>query len=499
MASPILLQDKFEGMWRDGSRDQVPKNKVWLMQNWIPGLGAAGTGSATGLAAPLRKRGAWSYEGDELTTLDAAATVPKRVFWAAFDIAQQGDANTQLLAWDNNGKFFDLTSEVDRGDTTVPLHTPIFFRELVIWTSGGAAPKKYDGGGAATDLGGSPPSNARICGVWKERIIMSGNAAGTAESSIYFSAAGNAESWDTTNAVVGTDDAIQGFAALPNALLVFHPGSVEKILGDTPPSATNIGNLVRQPLFDNVGIYEPTALAVSNESAYWADRNGVYRSDGASLVNLTVKGGIEEYYRSQVGLSNSIAVGVWRRYVFVALHNSDTPSTLFVCDADQKNWFEFRNIAAENFAVRYGSSDELYFANRQTKFVGGVSSCFDFSGDDGSDPDGDVIVPVLETAFYRTQGHGKKRFRHLYFGYDLRDEGSANPVIGPACITDLTHGSTVTLSNLSETTAYSRVRRSLGRASHGIGLSLTHGANASGAARIYSIEADVLTRESGRR
>lgn len=496
MASPVLLQDKFDGgMKRDMSRDQLPKNALWDVENFLPDLGGTS----------LRKRGGWSYEGVALDSLDGAATVPKRVFFAGFPNLSdpRGTLSGQVLAWDNNGKLFDLTNGVDRGDTTVPLHTPILFRELVIWGDGAAAPKKYVTAGTISSLGGSPPTNARICCVWKERVLFSGSLSTVAEASkLYFSAPGNAESWDTTNAQVGTNAPIQGLAALPNALLVFHGGSVEKILGDTPPSSTNVGNLVRQSLFDSVGLYSPTSYAVQDESVYWADENGVYKTDGVSLVDLTDKGGIKTYWRSQVASADEIAVGVWRSYVWVSLTISDLELVFLLCDYEKKSWWRFTNIVALNFAVRYGATDELYFSNRDptSKRVGKLSSVFSPGSGVKNDADTVPVLPLMTTGYFRTQGQGQKRFRHAYIGYDLRDAASDNPTLSPGYATtpESESYSSTSPSTLSETTAYVRRRVRLAKPSSGASIRIAQDA-ASSDTRIYAIEADVLTREASRR
>ena len=480
-----LLQDRFDGgMKRDMSRDQLPRNAVWNMVDFIPDLGA-----------PLRKRGGWSYQGNDLSTVDAAASVPKRVSWANFQ-----STSPQVIAWDNAGKVLDMTNNADRGDHTVPLGNPSFFRDLVVWGDGSNPAKKYDGATVAS-LGGSPPSTPRCSAVWKERLLLSGGSStATVMSSIYFSAAGNAESWDTTNAVVQTNGPVSGIAAVPNAIIVFHPGSVEKFLGDTPPSSTNIGNLALQPLFDNVGLYEPTAFAVQNESVYWADENGVYKTDGTSLTDLTDKGGIRSYWQDQVAQANSVSVGVWRGYVFVSLHSSDTYVDFLVCDVEKRSWFRFGNIVAENFANRYGTTDDLYFANRETKFVGKLSTVFSPTGSVKNDaPTGDAVTPSVETAFFR-KGKSRARWRRLYVLYDLRDAASDNPIIAVNYISspELTSYSNLPGSPLlSETTAEQLSRLSMPRALRGAAFQVTQ-ALASSDTRIYSIAAEITGSEASR-
>ena len=54
----ILIQDTFERMWRDESRDRLPRGACWNLLNYISGEAGA----------PAAKRGGWAYASPALTS-----------------------------------------------------------------------------------------------------------------------------------------------------------------------------------------------------------------------------------------------------------------------------------------------------------------------------------------------------------------------------------------------------------------------------------------------
>jgi hypothetical protein len=483
LANPVILQDRFPRMWRDNSRDQLPVGAAWDLADYIPNL-----------AAPLRKRGGWSYEGADLTTLDAGASVPNRVVYAPFA------GGGQLIAIDDVGKLLDLTNGVDRGDATASYHTPFLYRDTLIIPAAavGQSVKKYTGSGAPADLGGSPPQ-ANVLAIYKDRL------AAAVTNRVYFSGAGNAESWDTTNRYLDASAPVVGLAALRNALLILHAGSVERARGDIPPGSA-AANMTLETLFNDVGMIEGDALAVTDAHAYFADESGIYETDGASISDLTQQGGIQDYWRDQVtaaGASLSLALGVWRGYLFCSLLGSSAAYVDFlICEIRSRSWFRFKNIRAKNFSVRYGTTDEVYFSNQDStaKKVGKCGSCFSPASGVKNDADGDAVAPVLETGFYNFKSRAKKRVRHVYVSHDTRDAASDNPAQTVSYLTSPEATSYTALSpTLTETTAMTRVRRSLGAApTNGIAFKLAQ-SNASSDTRLYAIEADVHGQEGSRR
>jgi hypothetical protein len=489
LAEPQELQKTFTGIWRDGSRDQLPPGKVHNLQDYIPDE----------LGAPLRKRGGWEYFGSALTSLDASAELPTRMIVAPFT------AGTQVLAIDgrSNCEIFDLTNDVDRGSVYggtggQPQGQPVFYRDQVIFPSQEATglPRKYVSAGTLSALANAPAFRTPV--VYKDRLAVANG------HRIYFSGAGNAESWDVNLRYLDTSAQIHTLAALRNMMLVFHSGSVERIRGDIPPGSA-AANMTLEPLYDDVGVFDFDALTVHGDTAYFADENGVYATDGnGPAKDLTKQGGISTYWTTQIASATvSVAMAVWRGYLFISLIGaSDAFVDFLVYDIRRRLWFRFQNIRAYNFATRFGATDELYFSNRDTssKRVGKLSGIFSPVSGVKNDADGDAVAPVVETGIYPVRGEGKKRFRHAYISYDLRDAASDNPTLTVSYLTDPAGTSYTALSpTLTETTARDRKRVAFGAApTYGVAVKVAQ-TNASSDTRLYALETDAHLLEGSRR
>jgi hypothetical protein len=489
MSTPVLLQDAFTRMVRDKPRDQLPRDAAHNIQDYIPDQ----------LGVALRKRGGWEYHGATLNSLNASAGQPSKVGVAPFA------AGTQVIAFDSSlNRLFDLTNGADRGAAQNPA-PPAFYRELFIFgkSDAAAAPMKYTGSGAPATLGGSPPNMGSLA-VYKNLLCGVGFS-GSVLSRIYFSGESNPESWNTTIGYIDASRSIRGIAALPNALLILEDQGLERIRGDVPPG-TAAFNMELEPVASDVGCHSADAFAVYNDKCYFADEDGVYETDGAQVRDLTKEGGLSNFYRTQfasVGASGRVALGVWRGFLWLSLQgSSDAFVDLLVCEIKTRAWLRFTNIRAYNFANQFGSTDELYFSNRDTssKKIGKLSAIFNPVAGVKNDADGDAVTPVLETSFYALGSQYRKRWRHVYVSYDVRDAASDNPALTVSYLTSPEATSYTALSpTLPETTVRTRVRRAIGTTpSYGIALKIAQ-SNASSDTRGYSLEADVRPLEGSRR
>jgi hypothetical protein len=352
--------------------------------------------------------------------------------------------------------------------------------------------------GTISDLAGTPPG-ARFLAAHKDRLVAASADTDT-PNRIYFSGAGNAESWDTTNRYIDTSAPVIGIAALRNALVVFHEGSVERIRGDIPPGSA-AANMTLEPLFGDVGLWDANAVTVADDFAYFADENGVYRTDGTSFTDLTKQGGIERLWREDyMGLSpTGMAIGVWRGYLFTAFPNI---AVSLVCELSVPRWVAFSNVKANNFATQYGSTDELYFSNQltTTKRAAKLSSVFAPTAAVKNDADGTAVLPFVATQYIQPE-KGLTRWKRVFISYDMRDAASDNPVItvrylpGPTLL-GAPAGTTV-VGTLAETSAFARKRLPVGRTPHGASISLEQTV-ASSETCIYSIEIEGHPQEGSR-
>jgi hypothetical protein len=206
------------------------------------------------------------------------------------------------------------------------------------------------------------------------------------------------------------------------------------------------------------------------------------------------------YYRERYASDspNTIALGVWRGYVLVSmLGDSGALNDFLVCEIATRSWFRFANTIAKNFAVQFGGTDELYFANPDStlKKVGKLSAMFSPAAGVKNDGDGDAVLPVWETGLYDLDSFYLKNWGDVYLNYDMRDAASDNPALTLSYLTDPASTSYTALSpTFAETTTRARARVTLNQAKYGVAFKCAQ-ANASSDTRIYGIEADVSPQE----
>ena len=161
----ILIQDTFERMWRDESRDRLPRGACWNLLNYISGEAGA----------PAAKRGGWAYASPALTGVQSSADRVISLCDAPFA------AGRQLVAVviDDGGaaqkvaQIVSVGSATDRGATNKPAENLTFYRDKVVICadSGTAVPELYGGASNSTDLTGSPPNGSRSC-TYKDHLVL---------------------------------------------------------------------------------------------------------------------------------------------------------------------------------------------------------------------------------------------------------------------------------------------------------------------------------------
>lgn len=489
MSKPILLQDRFDRVWRDTARDRLPEGAVWSMTDYIPGE----------TDAPLGKRGGWAYASQALTTVLAGADDVVGVIYAPFSAAGQLVA----VARDTGGPTYrcaqivSSSSTTDRGATQGPEENLTFYRDKVYITkaAGDAVPETYNGSSNATDLTGSPPNGSRS-EVYKDHLCLARTS--TQLQRVYFSGAGDPTSWDTTNGYIDTSGEVRGMWALRNALMIFHDGKTERITGSIPPPGTD---MTLQPLFD-VGLYDARSLAGTDDFVCFANGSGVYLTDGAAVADLTMQGGIKSYWASQFTSVSptSIAGGFFRGYYIVTAKGASTSFTA-LCHIESRRWFFITNTACLCFGRKVTvAGEELYGGLAAASRVISLSSLFSPSSTFKADGDGTAVTPTLELPYYQT-GTSKATFRNVYVVYDVRDAASDNPVLTVSYITSPESTSYTNVTDysgssypLAETTEMTRVKRRLHFAALGVGFKIAQ-TNSSSFTRIYRLELEAEERE----
>lgn len=487
MAEPIVAQRDFIRIIQDVSRDRLPRGAVWNMTNLIPGE----------IDAPAAKRGGWVYASADLSATHSNADVVQSMIYAPFSGGSQLVAISRNLGSDSKClQIVSTSSTTDRGACNDPAENLCFYHDNVIITgrSGNATPDKYSGSANVTDITGSPPAGSRST-VYKDRVVLARTAANL--NRVWFSEAGDIDDWDTTYRWIDTTGEVTALYALRNSIMVFHPSSLERIIGSIPPPGTD---MYVQPVFDTGTVY-PLSLAGTDQFVCFANPAGVYMTDGSTVVDMTRAGGIKDLWLTSVADATSsldLPGGYFRGYYWVTVKSSSTTLFhVFAVHVDTKRWLRFTNIPAWCFARRNDTQEELYFGSMDEARVGSLSSLFAPTSSVKNDADGTAVGWTLELPYVGIS-QSKGRLRRAYVKYDLRDAGTDNPTLALSYVTSPEATSYTSISStLAETTEMTRERRDINKAAFGVGLKLAQ-TTASAQTRLYETALEGHPRESSR-
>ena len=485
MGNTILLQDKFSaGVKQDLPRDQLPAGAVWYATDLLPNINAK-----------LRERGGYSNSASNIAASLSTAGYIEGGIYAPFV------AGAKNLPIDEDGNMFSIAagSVTSLSAVGIVKQNPVFHRDrVIVFAAGGAsAPKVYDGT-TISALGGSPPT-AIYSTVFTDRTVA-GNTLAQPQR-LFFSAAGNPASWDTTNSYIDFTDPITGLASLRTAILVFSLGNTSRIRGYTPPTvAGGSGDFaVDDPLWD-VGCSDARSIAYWNDQVIFANGTGIHITDGAGQDDLTRRCGMKRYWQDTImnGYTTSwtIVAGVIRDHYIVSVMNGATFKGAAVIDLRGQSWWPATNFDFSSMWSQQGAVDELYAGRRGAAWVASLASIFSPVAGVKNDGDGDAVAATLETPYYRGKP-GKKSWKRLFLTHYLRDYATDNPTVALSYITtpEATSYTSIT-GSLAELSAEDRVRAPLDFSSQGVAFKFAR-SNA-GDWQMSSIEADVHTREQTR-
>jgi hypothetical protein len=477
-AHEIQVEADFsKGMIRDAPRPSIPNGGVYDSADFLlhqPGIAI--------------KRGGTAYAGPALGGDSYAKALVHAEFPAGGQLIAISDANniykvtagttTDLAGSDPTGGVVDRPKlRVGGGKSLL----------VIPQANGTSAPIKYDGSAAPAALGGTP-APGKFVAIYKTRVVL-GNRSGN-ENRLHFSPTPDIEAtWDTANSWIDCDYPITGLAALQNALLIFSAGHTERIIGSTPPPGSDMD----RSLIGDIGCTDARSIVVQEGNVLFANPRGVYLTNGAGFASLTTEGSIESYWQSLfAGYDPStwvISAGVFRGFYLVSiLDNTGALKAALMCYVPRRAWMPHTNIRAMMFAAAVGASEELYYADRASARVIGISGMFSPSAANKNDADGTPVTPRLET---RMLGHGPG-LKHFGFGrlsYDMRDAATDNPelVVSVAPGVEGTTFAAVAESPLGENTDEERKRFTIAKQSQGATVRLQQ-VNASSKTEIYALE-----------
>lgn len=500
----VLQRAWFAGMKRDYPRDMLPANSVWNLVDGIPQFDSG-----------VRQRGGWVQHSQSLSAVSASTSYIAGGIYATFSIS--GAATSKNLAVDEDGVLFNVTtaaSGTSIGSARTIEQNPVFhggtslsgsseLTGLVIIPDGtGAAVPMVYNGTSLTGMSGSPPK-ARYATIYKDYTVL-GN--GTVSSTLYpnriwFSAEGAPDStWDTTDSWIDFSVPVKGFGSTRNAMLVFGDTQIARVRGSIPPPDEDM--IVDDPFF-NVGLYDAMSIANHKDSVIWAAPEGVFRSDGVVLDDLTKRGGMLRYWldlTSSATTTWTFAGGVLRDIYFLCVMDGATFKDCFMIDLATLAWSRLSNVDATSFwDGQNGVADELYWGQRTDDSMCRMSTIFNV-GTSTYKADGDSGTPHLtvETPFYTMGKPGLKRVRRAFIGYELTDYATDNPDLTVEWVSTVNGSSYETAGTLDETSDYVRTMVSINRLMDGIGFRLTRSTGA-GDLFIHDLGVDGHPVEQSRR
>lgn len=465
----------------------MPDGSAWNLVDYVPGLDAE-----------LTKRGGWAYGSNDINAVTSTASYVYAVFYAPFS------GGAQLVALDEDATLYKIniaTLVVTNvgAATSKPRQLGFHRNKLVIPGDGSTVPRKYDGS-SISSLTGAP--EGQYVTAYRDRTVLAGKT--SLPTYIYFSAAGDPTTWDTTNTWVSVNQPVTGLASLPGALMVFQNTVTSRIRGSTPPPQTDM--ILDDPLF-NVGCTDVRSIAVTSSVCAFANPLGVYLTNGTNLpTDLTEAAGIKRYWQSVlVGYDASmwtLAGGFYQNSYVIAVMNGATFKDAFVFDLRSYSVRRLSNFQALCFANGTAISEELWFGLRSglpgsEVRLGKFSTTFLPSSTVKNDANGTAVAPVVELPIYGAQPAGKKTWRAVYIEYDCEDAATDNPTLTVSYIKDQDDAYTALSPALVEATTKTRSRLAVRLPSSALGLKIAQ-TNASASTRIHSIQADVHAREGSR-
>ena len=518
MSQPVLLQNAYgNGMRRDSARNQLPRDSAWNLRDIILDYGA-----------PARERAGWAYASPSMTSVTAgtASASIQGGLYAVYSLT--GGAAGKNICIDEDGKVYLFTGSTVTylGAHAAVKQNPVFhggaaasaaaavYTGLAIIPAGDGttAPKKYDGN-TLSALNGSPPA-AKYATVFKDYTLL---ANGTVSSILYpnrvwYSPPGDPDcfgtagisAWDTTDSWVDFIQPVRGLASLKTAHLVFGDTQVARVRGSVAPPDSDFN--VDDP-WQKIGLLDARSIVEYQDSVFWCAPEGVFRTDGVSLDDLTSKGGMLRYWLDTVAAADNtytFSAGILRGKLMISILNgSGTFVDGFMIDLVTYAWTRMSNVDAITYwnGVRESTlNDETFFGRAGTPRVGYTGSMFANVGASANvaDGNGTAVASVVETPFYDGGAPGLKNWKSVYVGYVLNDLTAATPTVSVyyANHPEAADADYLVLGSLAAQESYDRKRLDLGGRHHGLALKFTR--SGAGDFRGYDIEAVVSPLEGSK-
>lgn len=444
MGNVTPLITGFRRFLSDVARDQLPKDAAYRLTDWVP------------FGSGFRGRSAWQNVVAGNVSLSGIAWAPFQDYPVLMSVGQTG---TVYMGGGSIG-----------GSHGQPLtHRPFFHKDrmIICGNLAGTAVNPYKvtltGTPAYTAavVGGTPPQ-ARMGCSWGDYLLLGnyydpGAGGALKNNRVAWSAVGDPDTWTYAGANASTLDlpkAVIGAMRLRNLTIFWGYDSTWIYTGDTPPPGSNL-SLARTLAF---GTVDSRSIAQYNDQAIFANESGVWMTDGSSEVNLTLRGGISDYYRTllqnfSIAGNYTVAGDVLYGFYVLTITSGGTEVATLVCSLDDYSWFSWSNFPATMYGSRPAGPGDLFSdpGNEELYFVGGtaagaVSPIFNIPNNGPTYHDGNSVnvTPSLETPSYSLGDLGYKRIRRVYVDYFLSEVNPGDATLTLSYQTDVFSGSAYT-------------------------------------------------------
>src|SRR5215471_1509048 len=291
-----------------------------------------------------------------------------------------------------------------------------------------------------TTLGGFT-GNARRSATHLEYLVLANNG-DDHMNRIWWSQPGDPETWDEVNNYADIPEPITAMIEFQGSLLVWSRTKLWRVLGDVAPGEPD-GNMSLQPVA-GVGCVDARSVVKSSTGVYFANEEGVFLTDGASVNNMTLGKGqsITGLWRTLMmhfssGLGNVVSAGTFQDlFLIVTVIKGVNDVASLLCYLPTNGWVLLSNpCAGTMYATQLGWGNaqyNLYNANLM-QISGGIqmgkmANVFDPSDANPIDLGGAVIEPVWESRFLPGGSTGLKRFGYGRLVYQMYAQ-YGNPVL----------------------------------------------------------------------
>jgi len=388
----------------------------------------------------LYKRGGVDYQSGDVSPPDATNASFKAAMTPEFPNAPRVCG----IATDGTGDnyLYDMTtgtpgSPQELGNFCPTENPPLFVSgagtAMMILTYGDgtpAPPKKLTWNGSSVqvaNLGGSPP-NAKVSTVALPFLVLA-NDGDQHMNRIWFSARGDPETWVTTGvnaSFIDMPEPVVGMQMHQGTLIVWSRHAMYRMLGTYPPGDSD-ADMSPQPVAQ-VGCIDARSIAKGSGGVYFANEDGVYVTDGASITSLTLGKGqsisslwrlIMEQYKVKAG--NSVAIGLFQdMYLFVTIYTDDGSANVLLDYLPTNGWVRLSNpcaavMYAESLAT-LGEQADLIGASPWSASSGTIAHMVKFLSIFGPAPgnrfeaDGTPVQPLWESRSIPSGSTTLKRF-----------------------------------------------------------------------------------------